>query len=167
MILRHHITCWHAWHACDSNLPSIVDCNLPYQKGQHAKYYNNEKELGGSVHYYYAWPSHDGHQLWQSGTHDADYNTNIDRWQGMCAACLHLSAWRTHALHMNVIICHHGMHVISTCLLKLIANCQHREFGVASCIVANAWCMTNLAGSQTSSVVSAWRMLGLLGLPSA
>ena len=23
------------------NLPLIADCNLPYQKGQHAKYYSN------------------------------------------------------------------------------------------------------------------------------
>ena len=69
-----------------------------------------------------------------SGTHDADYKTNIRRSQGMCAACLHLSTWHMHAaLHINVTICHHGMHVISTCLIKLIANClKHMEFGVTS-----------------------------------
>ena len=143
------------------NLPLTADCNLPYQKGQHAKYYSNGNLEAVCIMHGLAM------MATNSGTHDADYNTNIDRSQGMCAAWMHLSAWRTHALHMNVIICHHGMHVISTCLLKLIATCQHREFGVASCIVANAWCMTNLAGSQTCSVVSACRMLCLLGLPSA
>jgi len=63
---------------------AIADCNLPYQKGQHAKYYNN-----GNLEAVCIIMHGLAMMATNSGTHDADYNTNIDHKECVKHACIY------------------------------------------------------------------------------
>jgi hypothetical protein len=67
------------------NLPLIADCNLPYQKGQHAKYYSNGNLEAVCIMHGLAT------MATNSGTHDADYNTNTGTDHKECVkhACIY------------------------------------------------------------------------------